>query len=749
MDPFIQLPEYPFVICKVCRVACVADEAKAHLHNQHSTISTSERARIFRLIADIPGIIKDQRGLYGFQFPQPTIKPIPFIMPPKTDGLRCNRCSFVTRTIDGMQKHCRKEHSWTNRRGRGGNLQKKARQEWEVPWTTGIRCQRFFKSRAASGWFEVGQSSQPVQPAQPGDAETIDQRIIRLHKTQAERFEQRGQELIRAGDQKAEPNSWLGRVGWAEHLKGLDADRLRNSIRPIEDDEPVLQRMWESMERVMDMAQAAVTPWQVGQAVLFEINRKEVHIKPRKPFDSRLEDDTWIRYKTAFRKLLCFIHRTQDWDDEDRPAYDFTEKQGKLFDAFAEAAGAEQDGQEARVDRLGLDAIVAMFDHEFKHGQYENAIISGLAVMGLRDDGGWVSALDYTPIYSAVIKVVRMLVVYQSIVEQREEIRELEKKMDRVEALEASTGLFRIVRSKVQRFMTTVTVKTQPGPMDWIFESRTYGLRIRFTTAASPVIDWVGEQVVYQKIRFTMSMLADMLHELVGEMKVLVGELMMVGDDFDAVPRIEWDRIQDDHSEDRVGYSFLQDDRNTWLEKGEEWVLKQMLQRQDKKAEWISRDTDTVPYRQVAVRKYGKMVDKYREGMLMMMHMLGGMPARAWEIIEIRHTNTAYGGVHNIMVDRGMVVFVTLYHKNYCSTDQVKVIHRYLPREAGELLLWYLWLVLPFWQQVQGMVKEAAERSAFLWADEIVRRGGTRPRRRGTANPTTRIVRVRRKATRR
>ena len=36
--------------------------------------------------------------------------------------------------------------------------------------------------------------------------------------------------------------------------------------------------------------------------------------------------------------------------------------------------------------------MVAFFDHEFRHTYYENAVISGLAVIGLQDDGGWVSA---------------------------------------------------------------------------------------------------------------------------------------------------------------------------------------------------------------------------------------------------------------------------------------------------------------------------------------------------------------------
>jgi hypothetical protein len=43
-----------------------------------------------------------------------------------------------------------------------------------------------------------------------------------------------------------------------------------------------------------------------------------------------------------------------------------------------------------------------------------------------------------------------------------------------------------------------------------------------------------------------------------------------------------------------------------------------------------------------------------------------------------------------------MVVFITRYHKGYKVKDNVKIIYRYLPQEVGELVVWYLWLVLLF-----------------------------------------------------
>ena len=35
--------------------------------------------------------------------------------------------------------------------------------------------------------------------------------------------------------------------------------------------------------------------------------------------------------------------------------------------------------------------------------------------------------------------------------------------------------------------------------------------------------------------------------------------------------------------------------------------------------------------------------------------------------------------------------FVTMYHKGFRRSNKVKVIHRYVPREVGELLVWYMW----------------------------------------------------------
>jgi uncharacterized C2H2 Zn-finger protein len=198
------------------------------LRDHHRHIEAGKRKQIAEAVKKVPGIIQRQEGLSTFQFPSPTVPPIPFIAPPETDGLRCNRCGYIIRTVRGMQEHCRKQHGWENDWQKGGNVAKRAREERELPWTTGVYCQRFFRSRAASQWFEVGRGrgrqdmagTAVTEDGETGEAVTAtmmvraeeveDQRIMQAHQTQAKRFEARRKQAIQRGDEKAEPNAWLG-----------------------------------------------------------------------------------------------------------------------------------------------------------------------------------------------------------------------------------------------------------------------------------------------------------------------------------------------------------------------------------------------------------------------------------------------------------------------------------------------------------------------------------------------------------
>ncbi|RKL22022.1 hypothetical protein BFJ72_g14786 [Fusarium proliferatum] len=740
MDPFVyQSPAFPFPICTKCEYACVANEVLAHLKNNHASITKFEARQVQEAVNTIPGVIKNQAELEKWEPPSPTIERIPYISPPKDDGKGCNECKYVGSDDRRISDHYKVEHGFVGGRKRGRYAGRIT--ITEKPWREGVRYQRLFRSRAKSGFIEVERGIE-VREDKDQPQEGIDQVaefLKRIHQEDEDAFESEDKARIQNIHDKWEASPWLNRTGWPAHLDGFEPDVLRQSMRAIEDDEPVLQRKWAIFNSVLDKAYEAAIRCSPGSAELFEIERKEAHVTTTTPFNGRMEDDAWPKYKERWRILMCIWQRMESEDEDERPPYSMTTQQATLWEQFSNHVGQVVAGTDTigrftpeRLERSCLDMVVSFLDHPFKNGDhYESVIISGLAVMGISDHGGWLTPMEYTPVYSAIIKVAKYLVLYQSILERRDEVSRLWQTMSQKSAQEQATGLFRIVRRKVRRFMTRIPEgdEADPTPMNWIINTRTYGMKIRFTTPGTETIDWRGDDIVHGKIRLSMGKISDMLHNVLAEARRTLAELTMVDDAErmrEILPRIPWSRMEDNHGQKEVGYSFLSDDRNEWwVREGKDWVMNQLLSSEEKRKAWLMKGLqDSQPYKMSAVRKYDRAVEKFRGLEWVGSSCLAGMPTRTSELLGLRMFNTGNGGIRNILMYRGMVCLLVTYHKGFRKSGKMKVIHRYLPREFGELLVWYIWLVLPFWQKVQGRVKERWRRSAFLWADEVVSQEG-------------------------
>ena len=91
------------------------------------------------------------------------------------------------------------------------------------------------------------------------------------------------------------------------------------------------------------------------------------------------------------------------------------------------------------------------------------------------------------------------------------------------------------------------------------------------------------------------------------------------------------------------------------------------------------------------IEDWFRAVRRFKEELFVLVHLTGGAPARGTEIISIQHENGASGRTQRgVFIDRGTVQFVTSYHKGYSASQQVKIIHRFVPREVGELVVYFL-----------------------------------------------------------
>ncbi|KAH7159267.1 hypothetical protein DER46DRAFT_560290 [Fusarium sp. MPI-SDFR-AT-0072] len=270
------------------------------------------------------------------------------------------------------------------------------------------------------------------------------------------------------------------------------------------------------------------------------------------------------------------------------------EEAWKAFDngIMQVVTGADREGRFSHewLKRSCLDTVVQFFDHLFKSGNhYESIVISALAVMGLEEGGGWMPVVNYTPIYSAVIKGARYLVLHQSMIERRGQMAQLGQYMSAREAEEQAEGLFRIVSRKVRRFMTRIAdgEGADPMPMNWIMNTKTYGMQVRYTTPGSETIDWRGDQIIHGRVKIRMGEISDMLHGLVGEARQTL--LRLTSGRPSGLPVIPWSKIEDRHGESTLDHSFLCDEENQgWVKKGNGWVQDQINASTARTKTWLA-----------------------------------------------------------------------------------------------------------------------------------------------------------------
>jgi superfamily II DNA helicase RecQ len=750
MEPIIHLPEFQVVVCRECKYAVLPSEIDSHFKGQRPHSFTKEaRQRIVQKVGQFKGLIPNKVELEQSEFPFPvdTSKPVGVLGLPKSNGLRCTHtasgkeCPHIYSSAQKMREHCNKKHDWksTNIGGRpkGNSVQSGPR----VPWRSGVQYQQFFKQGPKSGFFEVMRNQESIQmPVQTTAWEQVQQRITEGFQ----KVEEVHQQKIKATDESREPNPWLRRVGWVQHLSGLDRTKLVELVGPVNiPEEPELEVIHQAFTQLIRTTQKTGVAEVVGRAALFEANRKEASKKATKPFNSRMDKTTFHQYTTVWKQLLSYIWRVRERkedQDEELPMFKITEQQEiaayeleRVVERVVQSQ--EQSGSEGleevkrQVEKRTLQFCIALLDHQLGDDEYKSGIISGLAVLGMQEGGRWSNAKDYTPKLSAVIKLARLMVIQQAYQgRQASIVRYKERGYTPDQAEESARSHIELVQQMNQKFMMLTENNTAPHPMDWIYDTRSYGLHIRYSTPSEGSISWRGDIILYQNIQFSMQQVRSMVHGLVAEVRtILMQDMLMLQLDAqgdiqgEALPSIDWVSLADNPAEQSMGWSFLKDVRNQFntTVAGREWVARRVVDGPLSQEFIQSSDARGVQWRRTRVDQYYRAVVRFQEQLLVLMHLTGGQAARAPEIISIRHQNSSNGGVRNIFIDDGLVLFVTAYHKGYEYSEKAKLIQRFLPREVGELLVYYLWLALPFFETLQVVVDGVYELSAFVWGDEI------------------------------
>ncbi|KAK6591445.1 hypothetical protein H4I95_12198 [Botrytis cinerea] len=631
------------------------------------------REHIVHEIQAIRGLKTKTAELNHLVFPPIGNPPIPILQQPRKDGLKCQLqneygtpCQYIACQLQKIQKHCRQVHQWENPQKKG---RPETGREVQVPWRTGVHCQHFFVRGPGAQFFEV----QAVESSPAISLRDVDLDAAKMALKQAmQQAEEDIRHQITEPEAAREPNPWLRRVGWVEHLEGFDRTELQALVAPVRNDEPELEVLCRAFDWLIQDAQHHCIRPVVGLEALFEANRKEVDQDVRMPFDSWMDITTVIRYTEICKQLLRYIFRSKDIEPEKRPGYGLTERQQMCIEDvwtsieeliwWKEEQGALGSGAEdkegesdeeiewiGRIQRQILRLWMALLNQPLQDDEYKSVLISGLAVLGMREDDGWLDAEDYTPKYSAVIKLARLMVVQEAYERRREAIAQYEERgLSPETAKERASSHYTLTRRLVRAFMTMAHDDQDPKPMQWLYRSRSYGFKIRYTTTAEGKIQWIGDDVLYANMRFGMSQFRGMIHGLVGEAREELFEKLMVvrmsADrevDIKQVPPIHWNRMVDQPSETRVGWSFLDDERNQFAVCKQWWLYERMYKEEQLREQFMNA---AGKLKREAVAAFQHHVERFQELLWGLMHVCGGQPARAPELLGMRWKNTAYGG---------------------------------------------------------------------------------------------------------
>nr|CEG05029.1 unnamed protein product [Fusarium clavum] len=550
-----------------------------------------------------------------------------------------------------------------------------------------------------------------------------------------------------------QPSPWLDRIGSVTHLQAfadkkdfllglisLDLDLEMTSMEDLRtSDELGWLLIMQSIDQLLWEAQGLIDRQEIPLSARFEVARHDINKASEKPFHFHHKQETKRRYANVVKQLTVYAIRCLAMEDEaERPPFKTTEMLRDAYDTLMESADEAQDqwaevqGQlsdpklkqllETLKDKT-LHFLIHILRQKTKDSEHESIMVSFLCVLSIAPDGSWHQYDAYTPWLSALVSVYRLLILKEAHLIRCKDInKKVSSGISKEDAEARSPGILSLVEARTRECMLRSMPGAEARPMQFVLRLRSYGMAAKANTAAPGFVSWDNLDLIYRGTRVTLPSLAQMLQSTLVDARQILYNQLLLQHDYSSVtdaqpatiPAIPWDKIQDNASDDTLGYSVADSLYRATSRKTETWLISFLWADPRLRATWFPNPTSpSSPPSLSALGAYLGVVDQLLEHLLLLIHLSAGLPARSPEILTIRHRNTAAGGIRNIFIDRGLVMIVTGIHKNLSQTGRLKVIHRFLPREVGTLLIYYLWLVLPFSEALMTNLPQTL--SPFLW----------------------------------
>uniref|UniRef100_A0A7N2N6W0 DNA 3'-5' helicase n=1 Tax=Quercus lobata TaxID=97700 RepID=A0A7N2N6W0_QUELO len=747
-------PLWDCFLCRACRFGVRPGQVRAHWGKQHQ-----RKGDELRTIEELCGSRrKDRPDGDNPRIPSRLEEADPALRL-YNNALQCQidrqTCRYICRGVRDMRKHCRTTHAWVEfgRKGRPSGLVRgiapAARDR--PPWIE-VSCQRIFPSGPDSHFI-------PVREIDGDDDVT---RRLTVRPGLYERHEEAvRQQRDRIDDPYGyDGDRWLKRTGWQKFLAGSSRTKtLEYIVEPGRASPPYEIKIWGAVASLIVRAEKLLTRTSHFVRVAIVQVEDSHHIQqPLQPYQGRPQLQKGVR---AWQQIVLFFVRFHLGGlDLAIPLSDVQRETLRGLMAVAEDPSYEEEGDDRRpsgrdstatpeLERGILFFIISLLDHVVRGWEYESPMICALAAIAVQPQG-WLGVDRYPSILSALIKTSRYLVLqeaYERLL-ARDTATGTGIDVDIDEDIDTNTEMSSGSSASTDGdARTTARAQAGPGtdgdrtkgprlddverltfrflrrgtrsPFEWMLDLRSYGQHLAIQSTSEGKVEWRGDRLSYGDVCLHMSQLRRMVSLLTYDTRELLDSLLLLGL---RTPPLSLQSLSDSPNSSEAGFSFVRLPRNGEFLKadGSRWLLDRVIAAPHLQRQFFAdRTSDT--FKAPAVNRYIRHVDRFRTNLAVLCHITSGQPARATEILSIRHRNSYEGGHRGVYIDSGLVSLTTSYYKGstIAAKADVNIIQRYLPETVGLLVVRYLWLVLPWIELLETQCFGRTTVSDHLWPDHL------------------------------
>lgn len=263
------------------------------------------------------------------------------------------------------------------------------------------------------------------------------------------------------------------------------------------------------------------------------------------------------------------------------------------------------------------------------------------------------------------------------------------------------------VDEQLEESCKTWLVNRSRGPMGAIDLLRLYLASVDKDVLAQKFTTWSddGKWATYKDKLLDMDRWRAMIQELMGEITITLEKHLLM--DLPNQPSLDVHGLRDNLPNDVPGFSFLSDPRNH-LDQHETWLHEAV-----KQAGRLAAFRLEPGWNETAIQEYVWWMTRFREQLLVLVHLTSGLPARGPEILGTRYRNS--DTARHVLIDHdGLVMILLWYHKMQYRVG-ARPVCRFLCPALGQLLVRFLVLVLPFGKFLRSRRGDQVKEGTYLF----------------------------------